>query len=104
MSWIVSNRGFSQAAPSACLLLLGGFLLGLLFNLQDGGGTFLRNVSGLQRTTRRYILEDGTPYLRLCLRTTPRVCLIDLFFKPWDATFFAEHLEKAVNPLRSVKP
>jgi hypothetical protein len=34
------------------------FLLGLFFNLEDGGDMFLRNVVDFQRTTRRYISED----------------------------------------------
>jgi hypothetical protein len=31
---------------SACHLLLAGFLLELLFDPEDGGSTFLQNVSG----------------------------------------------------------
>lgn len=32
---------------SACLLLLAGFLTGLLFDLENGGSQFFRNVDGL---------------------------------------------------------
>jgi hypothetical protein len=45
---------------SACYLLCAGFSLGVFFDPEDGGDMFFRN--DFQRKTRRYILEDRTPY------------------------------------------
>jgi hypothetical protein len=42
---------------ATCYVLRAGFLLGLLFNPEEGGDMFLRKVGLLHRTTRRYVLE-----------------------------------------------
>jgi hypothetical protein len=43
------------------------FLLGWFLDSEDGGDTFLRNVSvDFQRTTRRYIPEDSTLHNQRC--------------------------------------
>jgi hypothetical protein len=45
---------------ASCYLLPAGFLLGLFFDLEDGGDMFLQNVGYFQRTTRHYIPEART--------------------------------------------
>jgi hypothetical protein len=42
-----SKPSNKPARSSACRLLLTGFLIGQLFDSEDGGNTFLRNVRGL---------------------------------------------------------
>jgi hypothetical protein len=49
-----------QVASTACYLFHAGFLLGLLFDPENGGHMLLRNVGWFQRTTRRYVSEDRT--------------------------------------------
>jgi hypothetical protein len=44
----------NKPLESVCSLFLPGFLLGLIFDRQDGGNKFLRNVCELYQTTRRY--------------------------------------------------
>jgi hypothetical protein len=51
----VHRRFGGRATIRVCLSC---FLLGLFFDLEDGGNTFLRIVSGIYRSTRRYISED----------------------------------------------
>jgi hypothetical protein len=46
--------------PGAFCLFNFGFLLDLLFNYEDGGVMFLRNVGCFQRTAQYYIPEDET--------------------------------------------
>jgi hypothetical protein len=47
--------GGTKAESFACCLLHTSFLLGLLFNREDGGDMLLQNISLLERTTWHYI-------------------------------------------------
>jgi hypothetical protein len=49
----------SKKIVDFCLFLV-GFLRGLLFEPEDGGDLFLRNVGLFSPDTRRYVPEDGS--------------------------------------------
>jgi hypothetical protein len=49
-----------KGASAVCCLLLVCFLLGLLFEPEDGGSTLLRNISKIYQVTSRHILEEST--------------------------------------------
>jgi hypothetical protein len=48
------SKKLAQAERKKSRLLNAGLLLGLLFEPEDGGDIFLRNLGGLYLTTRRY--------------------------------------------------
>jgi hypothetical protein len=50
-----------ELSKSNKIQVLLDFLLGLLFDSEDGGDTFLRNVGDVYHTTRRYKPEDRIP-------------------------------------------
>jgi hypothetical protein len=47
-----------------CRLLVAGFSRCLIFDPEDGSGTFFRNACGRYPTTRRYNAEDDTLHSR----------------------------------------
>jgi hypothetical protein len=54
---------------AACFLCLN-------FGPKDGVNTFLRNVFGSHRTTRRYITEGGILHSRFLLQNSIKSCII----------------------------
>jgi hypothetical protein len=55
------SSGLQSHVGSACHLLLAGFLLGLLFDLKDGGDMFLQSVSLFLNYSNLgfYLADDG---------------------------------------------
>jgi hypothetical protein len=46
-SWQIQQEEADRKKSSACCLLLAGYMLGLVFNPEDGGTVFLQNISKL---------------------------------------------------------
>jgi hypothetical protein len=55
-----------SASIFSCRLLPADFLLGLFFVPEDGGSTFLRNITELLMTTRRNMPNDNDLHSRRC--------------------------------------
>jgi hypothetical protein len=55
-----------EYATSACYFFFAGCFLGLIFDPEDGGNTFLRYVGKLYHTTRHRMLEDSTFHFVTC--------------------------------------
>jgi hypothetical protein len=59
----------------ACSMLHVVIFFGLLINPENGGDMFLRNVFDFQRTTQRYIPEDGILHLKHLYCTLHKYCV-----------------------------
>jgi hypothetical protein len=62
LSWRISQASYWQEE-----LAVTGFLLGLFFNPENRGNTFLQNISWLSTKCTCYILKDRTFRSLLCL-------------------------------------
>jgi hypothetical protein len=66
-----------------CHLPLAGFFLGLFFDPEREGSTFLWNVSGHYQTTQRYTWDNSTLH-RSCSPPNLAGCLLALLLNPKD--------------------
>jgi hypothetical protein len=61
--------------------------LDLHFDPEDGGDMFLRNISGLSRTTRRCNPEDREHFTTTAVRTSNRTRICTQYYTTWKIGF-----------------